>query len=494
MRTKSLSKVLVIVGALALIFAVPRSFNYQGKLIDASGVGVNDTLPLTFRLYTSESGGEPIWEQTISDVIIRQGLFSVELSGFPDSVDFSEQYWLEVVVEGEAMRPREKLVSAPYSIRAGTAERGYNPIYSEANSTRRRGEFVFRAGEGATLTDDGGTINITLSSPGGVPDLVSVLAAGNDAGNRFIKGLHDPVDNQDAATKHYVDNYVPSLDRVLAAGNDAGGRTITNLGEPSSDYDAATKLYVDSHSGSGLTGSGTSGAVARWTGGTSLGTGSIYDNGSSVGIGTSSPSATLDVNGTGRFNGTLDVSGNRITNVATPTASSDAATKAYVDAAGGGGAMYWEITVTSNTYNGNLGGYAGANQKCKNEFGSTSFMLNYSIFANAYMGGIPLIINISQNPVSSFPQGAWFGSARAGAVVATGNTSTYEYYYPVFPRQFWGYYTSSYSEVGSDCRGWTSSSSSDYGNVITGDGGWRAGQTCNTARPIVCATLKFITP
>ena len=48
-----------------------------------------------------------------------------------------------------------------------------------------------------------------------------------------------------------------------------------------------------------------------------------------VGIGTNTPTTKLDVNGV------LNLNSNKITNVALPTSSTDAATKAYVDAAGG---------------------------------------------------------------------------------------------------------------------------------------------------------------
>lgn len=54
-------------------------------------------------------------------------------------------------------------------------------------------------------------------------------------------------------------------------------------------------------------------------------------NTGNVGIGTSTPATKLDVNGTSTFRGIMDMGANRITNMATPTAASDAATKGYVD-------------------------------------------------------------------------------------------------------------------------------------------------------------------
>jgi len=212
MKGKNLVLLWIVAWAFALVLAVPRSFNYQGKLLDASGAGVNDTLPITFRLYTSETGGSPIYEQTITNVIVRQGLFSVELSGFPDTVDFSAPYWLEVVVDGEAMVPREKLTSAPYALRARAVEEPAISYSSQADTTRRRGEnIVFRTGPGATLEDDGRNINITLSvsgtgGGGATPNIYDVLVAGNDAGGRRIINLGNPDGSRDVATKAYVDS------------------------------------------------------------------------------------------------------------------------------------------------------------------------------------------------------------------------------------------------------------------------------------------------
>lgn len=117
-------------GIILLLFgAIPRVFNYQGKLLDSSGVGVNDSLDIEFRLYAVDAGGEPLWVEPhtgVNAVYVRNGLFSVELGNlvpFPDSVDFSVPYWLEVKIGDEVFSPREKLVAVPYCIRAGAVER-----------------------------------------------------------------------------------------------------------------------------------------------------------------------------------------------------------------------------------------------------------------------------------------------------------------------------------------------------------------------------------
>ncbi len=68
-----------------------------------------------------------------------------------------------------------------------------------------------------------------------------------------------------------------------------------------------------------------------------------------VGIGTTAPSTKLHVVGTGKFTGTLDMTSQRVTNLATPTASGDAATKGYVDAQSGGGPGGWTCTTVSAT-------------------------------------------------------------------------------------------------------------------------------------------------
>jgi len=62
----------------------------------------------------------------------------------------------------------------------------------------------------------------------------------------------------------------------------------------------------------------------------------------SLGIGTSAPSVTLDVSGAAKIRGTLDLTSQKITNVASPTTTTDVATKSYVDVAMPiGGIIMW---------------------------------------------------------------------------------------------------------------------------------------------------------
>ena len=109
---------------------------------------------------------------------------------------------------------------------------------------------------------------------------------------------------------------------------------------------AAAPLNISS------TGQTKAGGLILNTGGAANGL--IIDKGN-VGIGTTAPGAKLEVNGTGRFTQPVIVG--------TPTASNDAATKGYVDAALRSTCLRW-AGYTTATYNGNLGGLIGAEQKC----------------------------------------------------------------------------------------------------------------------------------
>ena len=81
-----------------------------------------------------------------------------------------------------------------------------------------------------------------------------------------------------------------------------------------------------------------------------------------VGIGTTTPAAALHVVGTGKFGGVLDMTTQKITNLATPTAAADAATKGYVDALPGPSYCYvrWGLTTCASGWTLDYAGYIAA--------------------------------------------------------------------------------------------------------------------------------------
>ena len=251
---------------LILMAAVPKVLNYQGKLLDSDGVGVNATLNMTFKLYTTETGGTAIWMEEHNEanaVPVSKGLFSVELGSivpFPPTVDFSTPYWLEIVVNGETMGPREKLTSAPYSIRSEYSEyteKAIQSVHTPEDTTARTGRLVFRAGEGATLSDGGDSITIIVGGASTTPNIFDVLDAGNNAGGQTITNIGTPTDASDVATKGYVD--------ANFAGSSGNNNYIQN--QDTTDQSASLRI-----SGSGLFGG-------------------------NVGIGTESPTEKLNVIG-----------------------------------------------------------------------------------------------------------------------------------------------------------------------------------------------------
>lgn len=125
---RTLTRCLLTTVAMALFAAtasaqVPRLMNYQGVL-DSAGAPVPDaTRSVTFTIYDAEAGGAAIWTET-QDVSFTGGGFDALLGGVSalefGNGDADRNAWLEVSVGGEALSPRTRLVSAPFSFASQT--------------------------------------------------------------------------------------------------------------------------------------------------------------------------------------------------------------------------------------------------------------------------------------------------------------------------------------------------------------------------------------
>jgi hypothetical protein len=98
--------------------------NYQGRLADAGGAPINGQVTLQFALYATDVDPNPLWgPETHPNVPVSDGLFSVilgsQLGGIPQDI-LGGDLWLEIIVEGETLSPRERLAAVPYAMQAMT--------------------------------------------------------------------------------------------------------------------------------------------------------------------------------------------------------------------------------------------------------------------------------------------------------------------------------------------------------------------------------------
>ena len=92
----------------------PATISHQGVVEDASGP-VTATLPLTFRLFNTASGGTALWTETHPSVSVADGLYAVALGSITSlsTFDFNRPLWLEVSVNGSLQTPRTALTGVP---------------------------------------------------------------------------------------------------------------------------------------------------------------------------------------------------------------------------------------------------------------------------------------------------------------------------------------------------------------------------------------------
>lgn len=201
-----------------LFAQAPQAFNYQAQVRDGSGELIIDTnVSFRFGIKQGSPTAAPVFIET--HVVATDDIGQVSLSigqGTPSLGVFSEidwslgEYYLDVELDignGFLAMGVTQFLSVPYA------------LYAE------------NAGNSET------------------PSLEQVLVIGNSANNLKITSLLDPTDNQDAATKAYVDTQaqeaIQNLSRVLLEGNDADGIAIMGLPAPIEPEDAANKQYVD---------------------------------------------------------------------------------------------------------------------------------------------------------------------------------------------------------------------------------------------------------
>jgi hypothetical protein len=109
-----LAAMLMYTGAFAT-----TTITYQGQLTEDIEK-FSGYVSMTFQLYETELGNDPIGLPVSENVEVVDGLFQVELEF--GNQPFQDGLWLQVVVDGNELSPRQRVSGIPFAIRADTAE------------------------------------------------------------------------------------------------------------------------------------------------------------------------------------------------------------------------------------------------------------------------------------------------------------------------------------------------------------------------------------
>lgn len=199
----------------------PRLISFQGILENSPTNPVNGPTGMSFRIYTSATGGAPLFieQQTIE---VQSGLFNAFLgaslpAGLPAALDFNRPYWLGIAISGgEELTPRIQLAAAPYAL--SVADSTISPVKIKRTGVPENNAMVTTAtgvewkGVVTKLTGEGPIIVEPFSGVGNV----TVRLATN------------------SITAEYIAPGTLNYDRFNASGSPKDGDVLTYLGVPPS--------------------------------------------------------------------------------------------------------------------------------------------------------------------------------------------------------------------------------------------------------------------
>ena len=149
-------------GAFITPMWAPNTIMYQGRLTNAAGAPLTDTVTVTFGIYAAPSGGTALWQGAYLSRPDANGIISQELGTIPDTVFTGSQRYLQITVRTDPpMTPRQTLTAAPYAMRTAMSLTRIQPgtgfqfvTFKSTSSTPIAFGFVSAAGDRVSGTSN----------------------------------------------------------------------------------------------------------------------------------------------------------------------------------------------------------------------------------------------------------------------------------------------------------------------------------------------------
>lgn len=172
------STFIVLLAACAVSRAqIPQQINYQGRILQGTNL-VNGNVALSLRVYNVPSGGSILYEDS-NTVAVADGLYATRIgdgttSGTLTNALTNDTVYLETVVNGTTLSPREQLLAVPFALRAldpglkGYRENGAFDVSPVASGTNSIAHGFGAVASGSRSTVGGGYSNRATQTGGTV--------------------------------------------------------------------------------------------------------------------------------------------------------------------------------------------------------------------------------------------------------------------------------------------------------------------------------------
>jgi hypothetical protein len=228
---------------------VPALLNYQGRLVDGSGL-VNGDVEMSIRLYNQSSGGTLELEDsntvTVIDGLYRTYVGDYIVSGSLAQALTNAEVWIEIEVDGIILTPRERLVSVAYAMSADETD----PVWTAEKSGYATGTplYVFTESDPVWSSEKSGYATGTPLYAYTETDPVWLA---EKAGYATGTPLYVEVDPIWTAASNDIQSQISHLDtaKVSKAGDTMTGPLIISNSLTVGDLTAATGLFSHAEGG-----------------------------------------------------------------------------------------------------------------------------------------------------------------------------------------------------------------------------------------------------